>query len=125
MGWKNLDKGEKGTVIGFLLGLYLLFMSYVLDFNFNTKFCLDFFEKFFSHSLCIRYVSLLPLIIAIIGMASGYILKAFENNEEGSNKYKNAKRYVEKMKARGHSKQDIRKMFKSRGWDEEQINKII
>ncbi len=69
MGYKDWNTAEKLTVLGFLLGLILLALSYFFKYRFDWKFCIPITNL----EICIRYVSLLPFTLALLGLILGLI----------------------------------------------------
>ncbi len=67
---------EEGAIIGFVLGVTLLFAFYFIRYNSTSK-CLFIISvgNLQSGTSCVRYISLLPLILAITGIILGYIIK--------------------------------------------------
>ncbi len=76
--WKNFKGSEKGAILGLLVGGYILLMSYLFKIGFDSTFCLEISEP----AICIRYISLMPLIFGIIGILSGIIIDYIQKQPE-------------------------------------------
>jgi hypothetical protein len=63
----KITKIEKGCILGFLVGLYFLGMSWFFKYKFDLKFCFN--------SICIRWISLLPFLFAILGVLFAFLIK--------------------------------------------------
>ena len=84
MDMAKLTPTEIGAIIGFVIGLILLLIFYLAGYAEYSK-CL--FSIWPGTSLqpgtvCLRYISLLPLILAITGIILGYVIKKIKDKKE-------------------------------------------
>jgi hypothetical protein len=68
---RELRNSEIGIILGALLGLLLLGLSYVFDYKYHLKTCLNFIIQ---PELCIRNISTIPFILAITGGITGWLI---------------------------------------------------
>lgn len=75
---------EIGAIIGFVIGLILLLIFYLAGYAESSKclFSIGPGTSLQPGKACLRYISLLPLIIVIAGIILGYIVKKIREKKE-------------------------------------------
>lgn len=75
---------EIGAIIGFVIGLILLLVFYLAGYAESSKclFSIGPGTNLQPGKACLRYISLLPLILAILGIILGYIIKKIKEKKE-------------------------------------------
>ncbi len=76
---KILNYAEIGIVIGLFLGLALLGIAWYFSNTADANFCLfTIGEK----DVCVRYISLYPFVLALLGLLIGFIIDKIKDREE-------------------------------------------
>lgn len=76
---KILSYAEIGIVVGLFLGLALLGIAWYFSNTADANFCL---LKIGEENVCVRYISLYPFVLALLGLLIGLIIDKIEDREE-------------------------------------------
>lgn len=78
---KVLTYSEIGIVAGLFLGLALLGIAWYFSSTADARLCLfTLGEK----NVCVRYISLYPFVLAILGLVIGFIIDKIQDREESA-----------------------------------------
>ena len=82
--------------------------------------------------ICVRYASLLPLIVALFGLLVGFIIEEISkeeektiNKKEKAIRIEQAKKWARVARKKGYGVNKIKEKFREAGWREKQIEKIF
>lgn len=75
---KLLSYAEIGIVVGLFLGLALLGIAWYFSKTADANFCPF---KIGGRDVCVRYISLYPFVLAVLGLLIGYIIDKIKERE--------------------------------------------